>query len=182
MGACGSKHAPNVEAVAQDAEQGKAAPSAAAPAAEGGPCVFEGMQPAGINARLSQGALSPEDLEIQRTELKEAAKLIDSMGARGEEAAILAPAEKDGCKYELAINWESSHVALVTQKMQAVPLSAAYFQGAASVEAKEGGGLQPWRLPHQAHHHFPSPVRPHPAHPTPPLSVGAVPIRVGRPY
>eukprot|EP01045_Picozoa_sp_COSAG04_P045401 COSAG04_NODE_15896_length_516_cov_6.196643_2_plen_25_part_01 len=25
--------------------------------------------------------------------------------------------------------------------MQAVPLSAAYFQGAASVEAKEGGGL-----------------------------------------
>jgi len=150
MGACGSKRAPNVEerserlheffgatidcevrpsglgsaeAVAQDAEQGKAAPSAAAPAAEGGPCVFEGMQPAGINARLSQGALSPEDLEIQRTELKEAAKLIDSMGARGEEAAILAPAEKDGCKYELAINWESSHVALVTQKMQAVPLS-----------------------------------------------------------
>jgi len=150
MGACGSKRAPNVEerserlheffgatidcevrpsglgsteAVAQDAEQGKAAPSAAALAAEGGPCVFEGMQPAGINARLSQGALSPEDLEIQRTELKEAAKLIDSMGARGEEAAILAPAEKDGCKYELAINWESSHVALVTQKMQAVPLS-----------------------------------------------------------
>ena len=38
-----------------------------------------------------------------------------------------------------------------------VPLSAAYFQGAASVQPHAGGGLQPWRLPHHKHHYFPSP-------------------------
>lgn len=38
-----------------------------------------------------------------------------------------------------------------------VPLTAAYFQGSASVQPHAGGGLQPWRLPHHKHHHFPSP-------------------------
>ena len=41
--------------------------------------------------------------------------------------------------------------------MKDVPLSAAYFQGAASVQAHAGRGLQPWRLPHQQHYLFPSP-------------------------
>ena len=41
--------------------------------------------------------------------------------------------------------------------MLQVPLSAAYFQGAASVQPHTGGGLQPWRLPHSSHHLFPSP-------------------------
>lgn len=41
--------------------------------------------------------------------------------------------------------------------MLQVPLSAAYFQGAASVQPHPGGGLQPWRLPHTAHHLYPSP-------------------------
>jgi hypothetical protein len=41
--------------------------------------------------------------------------------------------------------------------MKSVSLSAAYFQGAASVQAHADGGLQPWRLPHQQHHLFPSP-------------------------
>ena len=41
--------------------------------------------------------------------------------------------------------------------MLQVPLSAAYFQGAASVQPHSGRGLQPWRLPHTQHHLYPSP-------------------------
>eukprot|EP01052_Picozoa_sp_SAG31_P021709 SAG31_NODE_1692_length_7512_cov_4.735465_4_plen_276_part_00 len=41
--------------------------------------------------------------------------------------------------------------------MKDVPLSAAYFQGAASVQIHADGGVQPWRLPHTDHHLYPSP-------------------------
>lgn len=85
--------------------------------------VGEGLAPAGTNVRLSHGALSEEATRYQRGELEEAAKLIRSMGAPGSNAAIVAVCEKNGCHYELSINWESAFVACATQHITALPLS-----------------------------------------------------------
>ena len=41
--------------------------------------------------------------------------------------------------------------------MERVALSRAFFQGAASVEEVAGGGLRPWRVPHDQRQFFPSP-------------------------
>mmetsp|Transcript_8906 Transcript_8906/g.24873 ORF Transcript_8906/g.24873 Transcript_8906/m.24873 type:complete len:502 (+) Transcript_8906:127-1632(+) len=83
----------------------------------------DGLAPAGTNMRLSHGALSAETTRLQRAELEEAAKLIQSMGATGADADIVATCDKDGCHYELSINWESAFVACATQHMTALPLS-----------------------------------------------------------
>jgi hypothetical protein len=83
----------------------------------------ECLAPAGTNVRLSHGALSEEATRHQRGELEEAAKLIRSMGAPGSDAAIMASCDKDGCRYELSINWDGAFVACATQRITALPLS-----------------------------------------------------------
>jgi hypothetical protein len=83
----------------------------------------EALAPAGTDMRLSHGALSEGDTRYQRGELSEAAKLIKSMGAPGSDAAIVATCDKDGCHYELSINWDGAFVACATQRMTALPMS-----------------------------------------------------------
>jgi len=49
------------------------------------------------------------------------------------DAAIVATADKDGCHYELSINWEGAFVACATQHMTGLPLSILEVRARAGV-------------------------------------------------
>lgn len=82
----------------------------------------QGLAPIGTNARLSNGALSESETMHHRGEIEAAAKLIESMG-NPDDPDIQATADKDGCHYELSINWATPFVACATQRIFAMPMT-----------------------------------------------------------